>query len=262
MPLDYLSILVTAVVAGGGAYFGSYLKKKGENLATHEDVDKLVDQVAVVTETTKQIEAKISNDVWERQRKWEMKRDALFEALKDIGSMETCLHKYIATYEEARKAPSEHQLVWGDRKLEAIELSDKCKASFTRTLILATLVCSEEVKDKFGTVNLVILRMFDLANNGNAQAATKMGLRYAAVIFLRPGPKGPLPGPLRATAQNHLKPPFGAELEAVNRSESNLRATGSAESNSGGPVGPVLSRLQERSATKYCIVGLGFRHPS
>ena len=158
--MGYLPILVTAVVAGGGAYLGSYLKKKGENLATHEDVDKLVVQVAAVTETTKQIEAKISNDVWERQRKWELKRDALFEAFKDIGSMESCLNNYIVTFEAARQAPSEHQVVWGDRKLEAIEQHDKCKASFTRTMILATLVCGEEVRDKFGTVNLVILKMF------------------------------------------------------------------------------------------------------
>jgi hypothetical protein len=38
----------------------SYLKKKGENLATHEDVDKLVKQVSAVTAATKQIEANIT----------------------------------------------------------------------------------------------------------------------------------------------------------------------------------------------------------
>jgi hypothetical protein len=180
--MGYLPILVTAVVAGGGAYLGSYLKKKGENLATHEDVDKLVVQVAAVTETTKQIEAKISNDVWERQRKWELKRDALFEAFKDIGSMESCLNNYIVTFEAARQAPSEHQVVWGDRKLEAIEQHDKCKASFTRTMILATLVCGEEVRDKFGTVNLVILKMFDLVNNGKTQEATNMWPEYVGKL--------------------------------------------------------------------------------
>jgi len=37
-------------------------KKKGENLATHEDLDKLVVQVRAVTTTTKEIEAKISTD--------------------------------------------------------------------------------------------------------------------------------------------------------------------------------------------------------
>jgi len=65
-----------ALLAGGlslvggwaGAYLGSYLKKKSENLATHEDIGMLVDQVRAVTQTTKEIEAKISSDVWNQQR--------------------------------------------------------------------------------------------------------------------------------------------------------------------------------------------------
>ena len=40
-PLD---LVITAVVSGAAAYLGSYLKKKGENLATHEDIDKLIHQ--------------------------------------------------------------------------------------------------------------------------------------------------------------------------------------------------------------------------
>jgi hypothetical protein len=51
-----------------------YLKKKGENLATHEDIGKLIDQVRAVTITTKEIEASISDRSWNRQKHWEMKR--------------------------------------------------------------------------------------------------------------------------------------------------------------------------------------------
>ena len=40
--MDAAAMVITAVVAGGSAYLGSYLKKKGANWATHEDVDKLV----------------------------------------------------------------------------------------------------------------------------------------------------------------------------------------------------------------------------
>ena len=50
----------SSLSAGAGAFIGSYLKKKGENLATHEDINKLVDQVKSVTQATKEIEAKIS----------------------------------------------------------------------------------------------------------------------------------------------------------------------------------------------------------
>ncbi len=34
-----------------GSYFASYLKKKGENRAIHEDLSKLVDQVSAVLQT-------------------------------------------------------------------------------------------------------------------------------------------------------------------------------------------------------------------
>jgi hypothetical protein len=66
----YAGVLVTTAVGSGvGAYLLSYLKKKGENLATREDIDKLVQQVSAVTAATKQIEARITqaSRVHERQ---------------------------------------------------------------------------------------------------------------------------------------------------------------------------------------------------
>ena len=50
-------LLVTLVGSFGGAWFGAYFKKKGENYATREDVGEL-------TRVTKGIEAKISDEVW------------------------------------------------------------------------------------------------------------------------------------------------------------------------------------------------------
>ena len=66
--------VITLLCAGGGAYFGSYLKKKGENLATHEDFDRLLAEVETTTKTTKSIEEKISDMFWNKQRRWELKR--------------------------------------------------------------------------------------------------------------------------------------------------------------------------------------------
>ena len=68
---------ITLVCAAAGSYFGAYLKKKGENLATKEDIDEL-------TRRTKEIEAKIDDRVWNRQRHWEMKREALFPCLQAL----------------------------------------------------------------------------------------------------------------------------------------------------------------------------------
>jgi len=64
-PMDRASaalilFLLPFMAAAAGAYLGAYLRNKGENLATHEDIEKLNDQVRVVTTTAKKIEARIS----------------------------------------------------------------------------------------------------------------------------------------------------------------------------------------------------------
>jgi hypothetical protein len=75
LPDSMATALMSLIAAGAGAYFGSYFKKKGENLATREDIEAI---------TTKQEEIKdlISNRAWDRQRLWEMKHDALLGAIQ------------------------------------------------------------------------------------------------------------------------------------------------------------------------------------
>lgn len=81
--MDTTTIIAVPLIAGFGGWLGSFLNgyssEKGKNLATHEDIDKLVNQVRIVTQTTKDIEAKISDQVWDRQRRWELKRDQIFK---------------------------------------------------------------------------------------------------------------------------------------------------------------------------------------
>ena len=73
-----------------GSFVRPYLAKKGENLATLEDIQGLVDQVAAVTTTTKKIEAEISTGVWDKQKRWDMKREVLFDAAKKSGRGGRC----------------------------------------------------------------------------------------------------------------------------------------------------------------------------
>lgn len=78
----YLWPLVTLLLGLlSGSFLKPYLSKKGENLATHEDIQKLVEQVTAVTQATKEIEAKISDQVWNRQRLWELKREAVYSVM-------------------------------------------------------------------------------------------------------------------------------------------------------------------------------------
>jgi hypothetical protein len=102
----YVIVPIISFVGGWlGSFVGAYLKKKGQNLATHEDLNKLVEQVAAVTKTTKEIEAKISDEVWGRQRLWEMKRDAFFALVKAETAAKDALITLSSVWEVVRAQP-------------------------------------------------------------------------------------------------------------------------------------------------------------
>src|SRR5580698_7508842 len=104
--MDSLTLILMAVVSGCSAYFGAYLRKKGENNATHEDIDKLVEQIAAVTTTQKRIEATISNE----GRQLEIKKEVLFEVVKELAVTEGKLLHFVSaqqTLQEGDAAMSE-----------------------------------------------------------------------------------------------------------------------------------------------------------
>jgi flagellar basal body-associated protein FliL len=68
-----LLLVLYGLFLAGGIYFESYFNMKGENLATKEDFKELKSQTAELRQATKEIEAKIDNQIWSGQRQWELK---------------------------------------------------------------------------------------------------------------------------------------------------------------------------------------------
>lgn len=145
-----------------GAVFRSYLtgyaKKKGEILATQEDIDKLVGQVRAVTEATKKIEAEISSGVWDRQKRWEMKREVLFEAARKISQIDDAtLSSSIVLKEdrskriqwEARTPSIEEQFAWEQTKHERLVRWTKAASEFDVSQAFVGIVCTKEAAQAF-----------------------------------------------------------------------------------------------------------------
>jgi hypothetical protein len=161
-----LAVLLGAFV---GSYLAAYMKRKGENLATHEDIDKLVDQVSAVTIATKQIEAKISDEVWNRQKRWEMKREVFFSAAKALAQVDEALLKYGTVHNvvEDRNDPK-----WVEAIYERSQLWQKASAALDETRMLIAVVCGRETQRAFDELAV-------LTNNVIA-AVTKDKSAYAA----------------------------------------------------------------------------------
>lgn len=150
MELYVIVPLLSLVGAGVGSFLGAYLKKKGENLATHEDINKLVEQVSAVTQATKEIESKISDEVWGRQRQWEMKRDALFALAEAKSAVENALiHLNTVFGSGPTQAATESSK-------EALQAWAQADAAFDAALTRVSLVCGQELNRQLQSFDLFI----------------------------------------------------------------------------------------------------------
>ncbi len=138
---------------GAGAFLGSYLKKKGENLATHEDVDKLVDQVRAITTATKQIETKISSDFWDRQKQWELKREVLFDASKKLSELESKLRSLKTFWEHLVQGKIEGEESKIRLQHEYVTKWQNCMQSFGETVSLVFVTCSSDTMRAFAELS-------------------------------------------------------------------------------------------------------------
>jgi hypothetical protein len=139
-----IELALFVLASGFGGYFGAYLKKKGENVATHEDIDKLVTQVSAVTQTAEEIKAGISDDVWRRQKHWELKKEVLLEATRKLRALEEALVSLQTLYQVKQKYDSEKFM---ERTKEEFDLWRKVSEDFKEAALLAGIVCGKELSD-------------------------------------------------------------------------------------------------------------------
>jgi hypothetical protein len=86
----YLIFLAGALLSTlFGAYVGSYWSKRGEISAIQKELATIKEQTAELSLVTAQVNAKVSGDLWEKQRRWTTKADLysrLLRVLMRVGS--------------------------------------------------------------------------------------------------------------------------------------------------------------------------------
>jgi len=175
-----IGIAVTTLISGGiGAYLGAYLKRKGENLATHEDIAKLLDQVRAVTTITKEIEAKISDEAWDRQKRWELKREVLFEAAKRLAEVDDALLSLISVSNLEHR---QDQSTWLEAKVERQKRWIKATTALDETRLLVGIVCGGETIIAFeefaSLASEIVVKM-----SKNLDAYNELKIRYTKSLF-------------------------------------------------------------------------------
>ena len=90
---SWWSYLIALVLPFVGGYLGAYAKKKGEDLATKESFDSLLEQVQKTTATTEGIKAELAKGSWLHQQEWYLKEkyysgvlDALYRFKRSLSA--------------------------------------------------------------------------------------------------------------------------------------------------------------------------------
>jgi hypothetical protein len=84
--VNLATLFGVALFAGVGAYFGTYLREKGKNLATKEDIDLIVRK-------TEEIKAEVSAEAWLRQKRWDRKWECYVEMVRSLGEIHTLIRE-------------------------------------------------------------------------------------------------------------------------------------------------------------------------
>jgi hypothetical protein len=156
--MDPVALVITAVIAGGAAFLGAYLKRKGENWATHEDIEDLRHQTAVLTQTTEGIKAKISIDVWSQQQRWDVQKSALLDSLKTLADADTFLWRLVHAFSSTREMEME---VGNRHRTEADQKYAEAMDAFWRTKLAVEIVCGKAIADQFQRID----HIFQLVRN-------------------------------------------------------------------------------------------------
>ncbi len=144
--LSYAGISIISVLSAGvGAFVGAYLKRKGESLATHEDFQTVLTELKETTRTTKEIENKISDAVWDRQKRWEMKRDTLIDiATKAAAAKDTLVQLHAIHLTNSTEVKCSPMRV--AKQIEVGAAWETASNELSRMVVIASLACDAEVR--------------------------------------------------------------------------------------------------------------------
>ena len=154
-PMEQLiNLIALGFAAIAGAFFGWFLKpylgKKGQDPATHEDIDKVLDEVRAVTRATKEVEARLSGEIWDRQKRWELKRDVLFEAVRKSAAVHQALMKVHAVYQADKAATARGEPGRVDEHSKVGDVFLGATAELDDTYLLVSLVSGGEARKALG----------------------------------------------------------------------------------------------------------------
>ena len=151
----FYSLLAFVVGMFCRSFLPNDMLEKGKNLATKEDLQELARQTGILTQTTKEIEARISISVWSKQQRWDIQKTALLDSLKELATAETFLVRLVQTFADTK----DHPQGWETRRKEANEKYAERINNIWRTQLVIEIVCGKEIGSHFQEIDTIFDRV-------------------------------------------------------------------------------------------------------
>ncbi|MGA2218702.1 MAG: hypothetical protein ABSG51_11490, partial [Terracidiphilus sp.] len=159
----YVASLILMFLIGSFVkpFIRSYSEEKAKNLATKEDIREL-------TVTVEGIKAEISDQMWDRQKQWELRRDAVLDGVRAHADLESalvnlnsCLSGYLsvsekgltdktdaevkATIQDSRKSRASY---WSARQIAALAVGGQFSNAMSAYFHLTSTVIKDMTRQK------------------------------------------------------------------------------------------------------------------
>src|SRR5580704_7544878 len=170
--------VVPALTVGAGfvgGLFGTYVSKRGEIHAVHRELEKVVAQNTAITKATEEIRAKISDEVLTRQRHRDLKREAVFDALKYLSYLGSDLEKYIVI----NNINPDHE-----KSAELFEQMESARRDFANARNIAMIFCAPELVLRFTDIESLMVTANVRALEGEYDAAMEIARQVNSEIVL------------------------------------------------------------------------------
>jgi hypothetical protein len=148
------------------AYSKTVASESGKIDAISLNLATVVDNIEAQTRATEVIKASISNDVWDRQRRWELKKEVSFKVVSDLTFLHDALsglHARMQTQRQSPESGAQHHLdsIWG-----ALQTWNSVSTSLNTSIIHAQIVCGVQFQNALQVANIEVRGVFIRVNNG------------------------------------------------------------------------------------------------
>ncbi|MHB1675535.1 MAG: hypothetical protein ACYCSP_14930 [Acidobacteriaceae bacterium] len=175
--------VLSIVVGGFVGFFSGYTKKKGENRAIHEDFKNVLEQVKETTRATKEIEHKISDAAWDRQKRWELKRDVMIDIANKSDAAKNALTEMHTIYTPQNGAEVNVERL--AKRSALFNAWNSASNDLMRVITVASLACSSEVVTAVASFAMfasdLSVEIIDGVPDAFSKNREELASRYAAI---------------------------------------------------------------------------------